>query len=47
MCSMVFCYATLAEHDVVVTLTLGTETNGVSSVLDKGVARSLGFGPNA
>jgi hypothetical protein len=46
---MVFCYATLAEHDVVATLTLGTETNGVStcSVLDMGVVRSLGFGPNA
>jgi hypothetical protein len=47
MYSMVFCYATLGEHDVAATLALGTQTNGISSVVDKGVIRSLGFGPNA
>jgi hypothetical protein len=47
MYSMVFCYATLVEHDVIATLALGTQTNGISSVLDIRVTRSLGFGPNA
>ena len=45
--SMVFCYASLVEHEVVATFTLGTETNGISSVVDKGIIKSLGFGPNA
>jgi hypothetical protein len=44
--SMVFCYSTVVEHDVVATLALGDETSGISNVTDKGVVRSLGFSPN-
>jgi hypothetical protein len=42
--SMVFCYSTIMEHDVIATLTLANET--ISNVADKGVIGSLGFGPN-
>jgi hypothetical protein len=44
--SMVFCYSTLVEHNVVATLALGNETSAVSNVTDEGVVASLGFGPN-
>ena len=44
--SMVFCYSTVVEHNVVATLTLGNETSTVSDVADKGVAKSLGFTTN-
>jgi hypothetical protein len=43
MYSMVFCYSTLEEHDVVATLEFG---QGISNVSDKSVVKSLGYGPN-
>jgi hypothetical protein len=46
MYSMVFCYSTLTQHDVVAELGLSTGGSGISNVLDKGVVRSLGYGPN-
>jgi len=46
MYSMVFCYSTLVEHDIVARLGFSAQNNGVFRVFDKGVVTSLGFGPN-
>ena len=46
MYSMVFCYSTMVEHDIVAKLGFNAGNNGVFEVIDKSAVASLGFGPN-
>lgn len=44
--SMVVCYSALTEHDTEARLGFGGKTYGINGVIDNGVVRSLGYGPN-